>query len=300
MENLSIFMNTVLVVLAIFCITSNNFFGFNSQKTATIFSGVHGARQQHSPSGKSEARIGDRVEAKYSLTSTDTAVGVVTGVRNSEYYCKFYKVKFDDPLPPLLKRWGAEKEQVHPTDIVRILEPAARHSTEGKTSSGPGTKTAGQKRARKIIEEDEDSQDIAADEQQCGGERWMKGSAGNRLRQRSSGSADSYGGGHKKTVSVTSGSKMNFVKGTVVTVKEDHPTLRLASFKIEGTIKDLFQIDDPWTHPKAQGIPAVAAYVRSREPPAPYSGVVYYGKIGALGYCIHESFLEFQYLEFQC
>jgi hypothetical protein len=80
-------------------------------------------------------------------------------------------------------------------------------------------------------------------------------------------------------------------KGTIKTVKSTHPVFGGKSFRVEGTLQEVMGIDDPWMSNKALGNPAVANYLMSQNPPAPYHGTVYYGKIEYLGYCIHESYL---------
>lgn len=79
--------------------------------------------------------------------------------------------------------------------------------------------------------------------------------------------------------------------GTTRIVKSSHPVFGGKEFRVEGTIKEVMDIEDPWMSKKALGNPAVANYLMSQNPPAPYSGKVYYGKIRYLGYCIHENYL---------
>ena len=80
-------------------------------------------------------------------------------------------------------------------------------------------------------------------------------------------------------------------KGSIRTVKSTHPVLGGKSYRVEGSIREVLGIDDPWMSPKTFSIPAVSNYIISQNPPAPYHGTVYYGKIDHLGYCVHEDYL---------
>ena len=80
--------------------------------------------------------------------------------------------------------------------------------------------------------------------------------------------------------------------GTKVVVNQLHPAFRGKEYIVEGTIKEVMNIDDPWMDPKSLSNMAVTNYLMSDSPKAPYNGNVYYGKINGCGYCIHESFLS--------
>ena len=80
-------------------------------------------------------------------------------------------------------------------------------------------------------------------------------------------------------------------KGSICTVKSSHPVLGGKSYRVEGSIQEVLGVDDPWMSPKTFSIPALSNYITSQNPPAPYHGTVYYGKIDHLGYCVHEDYL---------
>ena len=84
---------------------------------------------------------------------------------------------------------------------------------------------------------------------------------------------------------------------TAVMIKNSHRTLGGKTYIVEGTIKDVMGIDDPWLDPNAFSNMAVRNYLMSEAPKAPAHGRVYYGKIGHQGYCVHESFLEIKFLK---
>ena len=88
--------------------------------------------------------------------------------------------------------------------------------------------------------------------------------------------------------------------GSTAKVYSYHPTLSGKQFKIEGTVADLWGIQDPWMSGKVWSIPALSDYICTKPP---YSGTVYYGHILeevegivgdpiSIGYCLHESHLE--------
>ena len=80
-------------------------------------------------------------------------------------------------------------------------------------------------------------------------------------------------------------------KGTKIMVSDNHKQLGGKEYIVEGTIKEVMGIDDPWTDQRSLSNMAITNYLMNKET-APTGGTVYYGKIKSLGYCIHENFLN--------
>ncbi|KKP35375.1 MAG: hypothetical protein UR26_C0006G0059 [candidate division TM6 bacterium GW2011_GWF2_32_72] len=59
--------------------------------------------------------------------------------------------------------------------------------------------------------------------------------------------------------------------------------------QIDGTSKEVWGIEDIWGTPRSFGIYAIMNYVFQAKNLT--YGTVYYGKIGGLGFCFHESWL---------
>jgi hypothetical protein len=96
---------------------------------------------------------------------------------------------------------------------------------------------------------------------------------------------------YKKKLHIHTSHNTIISKGTKIIVSNNHKQLGGKEYIVEGTIKEVMGIDDLWTDLSSLSNMAIMNYRRNKET-APYAGVVYYGKIGSLGYCIHESFLN--------